>query len=310
MGANSSHSEEGGVDFQSPLSLSRALSTRVGETLSSTSLDPSELGDLIATCQICLDGVHAYHLRGEQADGILSCGHVYHRPCLRQLAEHAAKDVADSVPRCPDLTCRTSLTQRELRSLLGDARFESYDKKLFDRFVDCNPNLFMRCPRPKCHGQPIFIEHALQQPQAAVRGTVVRMPFEEGASGSRLHMGHDGHGEVRSDDERIPHQRNARLSVAAGKVRCDRCNTDYCAACRCRAHDGSTCEEGQDLAAAAEVRAHTDTMLQLGFRRCRQCRFWIQKEEGCNKMTCRCGYQFCHRCIAWQFPLRSWRTWL
>ena len=33
-------------------------------------------------------------------------------------------------------------------------------------------------------------------------------------------------------------------------------------------------------------------------KQCRQCKFWVQKNEGCDHMTCRCGHEFCYICGA------------
>jgi len=38
------------------------------------------------------------------------------------------------------------------------------------------------------------------------------------------------------------------------------------------------------------------------FRQCRLCNYWVEKNQGCNHMTCRCKYEFCYRCGA------KWRT--
>ena len=32
------------------------------------------------------------------------------------------------------------------------------------------------------------------------------------------------------------------------------------------------------------------------FKQCAQCKFYIEKNHGCNHMTCRCGYEFCYLC--------------
>ena len=31
-------------------------------------------------------------------------------------------------------------------------------------------------------------------------------------------------------------------------------------------------------------------------QRCSRCKYWVEKNDGCNHMTCRCGYEFCYIC--------------
>lgn len=33
-------------------------------------------------------------------------------------------------------------------------------------------------------------------------------------------------------------------------------------------------------------------------KQCPSCKFWVEKNKGCDHMTCRCGYEFCFRCGA------------
>ena len=33
-------------------------------------------------------------------------------------------------------------------------------------------------------------------------------------------------------------------------------------------------------------------------KQCPSCKFWVEKNKGCDHMTCRCTYQFCFRCGA------------
>ena len=61
------------------------------------------------------------------------------------------------------------------------------------------------------------------------------------------------------------------------------------------------------LRAAAAQHQDGHDLSSMGFKRCPQCGSWIEKGpsmeafgvpvmEGCDKMTCRCGCQFCFRC--------------
>ena len=35
---------------------------------------------------------------------------------------------------------------------------------------------------------------------------------------------------------------------------------------------------------------------KAGAKRCTRCKFIVFKNDGCNHMTCRCGYEFCYVC--------------
>ena len=37
-------------------------------------------------------------------------------------------------------------------------------------------------------------------------------------------------------------------------------------------------------------------MKESGARRCNRCKFIVEKSQGCDHMTCRCGYEFCYIC--------------
>ena len=32
------------------------------------------------------------------------------------------------------------------------------------------------------------------------------------------------------------------------------------------------------------------------FKQCPKCKFWVEKSEGCDHMTCKCTFQFCYKC--------------
>lgn len=80
-------------------------------------------------------------------------------------------------------------------------------------------------------------------------------------------------------------------------LNCPRCNNSYCLKCRVPEHKGMTCKEYQvnsrvdknDVMFFDFVKGHK-------FKQCTQCQYWVEKNEGCDHMTCRCGYQFCYKC--------------
>lgn len=88
---------------------------------------------------------------------------------------------------------------------------------------------------------------------------------------------------------------------------CLKCNKNYCLKCRIDYHYGLTCEEQKTQTAILgrakkqEEEAKLDQDFQAyalhkNMKQCSQCKFWVEKSEGCNHMTCRCKYEFCYAC--------------
>ncbi len=79
---------------------------------------------------------------------------------------------------------------------------------------------------------------------------------------------------------------------------CPQCRRRYCLKCRVDWHRDSTCEQYQ---AWSLLNGQSDDLfgeLAAGqkMKQCARCRNFIQKAQGCDHMTCRCGHQFCYRC--------------
>ncbi len=80
---------------------------------------------------------------------------------------------------------------------------------------------------------------------------------------------------------------------------CPSCFSSICPACDEEAHEGLTCEEGIFLRDSVREERWNE---RLGFKKCPECRRWIEKNGGCNHMTCQCGAHICWRCMG-VFPL-------
>lgn len=82
---------------------------------------------------------------------------------------------------------------------------------------------------------------------------------------------------------------------------CPFCNRLFCAQCYVPWHSGIECEEFQKL--NVDERGSEDLMLReiatkSRWRRCTKCSFYVERIEGCQRMTCRCNAQFCYVCGA------------
>ncbi|KAJ7273089.1 hypothetical protein C8J57DRAFT_265998 [Mycena rebaudengoi] len=86
-------------------------------------------------------------------------------------------------------------------------------------------------------------------------------------------------------------------SSAAGTATCPSCFLSICCACDEEAHEGMTCEERKLHHDPGEQERRNDAWArQNGVKRCPACSVWIERTEGCNHMSCRCGAHMCWVC--------------
>ncbi|XP_008797375.2 E3 ubiquitin-protein ligase RNF19B-like [Phoenix dactylifera] len=86
---------------------------------------------------------------------------------------------------------------------------------------------------------------------------------------------------------------------------CPHCKRVLCARCSVPWHHGINCEQFQQL--EEDEKGEGDLMLrQLAntsrWQRCPECKIYVEKIEGCNFMSCRCGHCFCYVCAS---PMRK-----
>jgi len=74
-------------------------------------------------------------------------------------------------------------------------------------------------------------------------------------------------------------------------IKCDKCGTELCFQCGNLFHGKRKCEEIIDDSYKEYSKNHT-------IKNCPKCQSKIEKNEGCNHMTCvKCHYQFCWLCM-------------
>lgn len=80
---------------------------------------------------------------------------------------------------------------------------------------------------------------------------------------------------------------------------CPTCRRLFCAQCQVPWHSGINCIEFQKL--NKDEREREDILLmnvakKEKWKRCPNCRYYVEKKDGCMYMKCRCGTAFCYRC--------------
>ncbi|KAF9529017.1 hypothetical protein CPB83DRAFT_906496 [Crepidotus variabilis] len=80
-------------------------------------------------------------------------------------------------------------------------------------------------------------------------------------------------------------------------IHCPSCFKTICSACDDEVHEKMSCEESRLYRNPEERdRRNEEFMVQNGYKKCPRCSSWIEKIDGCNRMSCRCGAHLCWRC--------------
>ncbi|CAD8104184.1 unnamed protein product [Paramecium sonneborni] len=85
---------------------------------------------------------------------------------------------------------------------------------------------------------------------------------------------------------------------------CPVCKKSYCLICKTEFHQGQTCQQYRASNYYGSRNQSKDLADQQFFnflqgakyKQCPQCKFWVEKNQGCDHMTCRCKFGFCYVC--------------
>jgi len=86
-------------------------------------------------------------------------------------------------------------------------------------------------------------------------------------------------------------------SLSSSVLHCPSCLAAVCSTCH-KAHEGTiwkACTPHSD--ATEQERLNNKLAIKLGFKKCPECRIWIEKMGGCDHVYCRCGAHICWVCV-------------
>jgi hypothetical protein len=235
------------------------------------------------------------------------------QPVDQQNAQPAADAQADAQPAAQEANCRICLEDPDDDEFSGFRRLACGHQYCRGCLTDRINNGFnewrdlenhMRCPREFCpHGEKCAngrgCPERIRCPHI-MNAVDIRNVTEDDAQVVRYNnILTDRFIDANPNFRRCPTPRCEviyEFDRVVRTIQCDRgCHQEYCAACGLPHPQGAECGVVPDNNNANEewIRANT--------RPCPNCRANIQKNEGCNHMTCRaCQFEFC-----W-FHLRAW----
>ncbi|UJR14050.1 hypothetical protein I4U23_001047 [Adineta vaga] len=259
--------------FSSTISTSvkpRLTSTQVAATISNYERERKLilLSRTITTCPVCIDEVY-----GTDCFSCYACSGVACKSCIKSFLETIINDGQVKSITCPiDASCKIELTPAQIASVVDKETFHRYDRLLFQLTIDSMDDIIY-CPR-------------CQNPVIITQGTddILRNTLGECATCSFVFCtlcGKTFHGvnpcqysESKLKDiykeylNGTPQERHL-LEQRYGKV----------------------FNRMMDDMASMET-------IQSTARRCPHCSIFVDKLEGCNKMTCvKCHSYFCWTCL-------------
>lgn len=87
------------------------------------------------------------------------------------------------------------------------------------------------------------------------------------------------------------------------QVQCPACRRLFCATCSVPWHPEFSCEDFRRLNGKREKRGEqfvNELAKKNNWRKCPNCKVFVEKTEGCMHITCRCKFEFCYRCgVKW-----------
>ena len=204
-----------------------------------------------------------------------ACGHAFCEVCWQEyLRIKVLEGKVVDIP-CPGLDCDDHIAQEMVLRLVPSDLDSKYLKFDIGAFIEANPNTCW-CPHPGC--------------ERVVHLPICNQSLEEPLDGSETQR------------ETLKAPRN--VDCGNGHFFCWACSQD--------AHDPCSCEswtrwkekllelgDGSDMPTSAmKIVASSETWIAKQCKPCPKCKTPIEKESGCNHMTCaKCSHDFCWVCF-------------
>lgn len=228
-------------------------------------------------CEICIEPITEVTS--------IPCGHNFCKTCWKEYLEMKIGEGKVVQLQCPGFDCNKLVPLDVITEIIPKEVDAKYIKFGIDAFVDASPNLKW-CPHPGC-------------------GRAVCLPSAEA--------------ETEDIDGEAGAQKGSNPQSSGESPRAVDCGKGhfFCWNCGAEAHDPCNCDlwvqwkdevskqdESNFLASATTTaqQSSSDVWITKHAKPCPNCHSPIQKNDGCNQMTCsKCDHKFCWVCLG------SWR---
>ncbi|XP_068175640.1 E3 ubiquitin-protein ligase RNF14-like [Antennarius striatus] len=218
------------------------------------------------------------------------CGHVFCRACLTQFCKLQITEGNVRGVTCPQSACTAGPTPAQVKSLVGEELFSRYDRLLLQNTLDAMPDV-VYCPRLSC-GAAVIQETSGAAAVCSVCGFAFCVACRKTYHGREDCQGKKNR---RTKEEQKQGERVDLPQTAEGiKALWD----DYSSGSKQRKRLLEA-RYGREILRNSLEDCLSENWMETNSKYCPHCFCRIEKNQGCNIMTCsRCGQMFCWACLA------------
>jgi ariadne-1 len=187
--------------------------------------------------------------------------------------------------------CYEELSADEMSGLSCDHQFcrECWNGYLHNRVQEGSTSIFTYCPMEKC--TEMCTEDMFQRFSGAAEFLVYRKYLAESYV--------DINSRIRWCSGKNCEKAIVAENGGVRDVKCV-CGTEFCFRCSEEAHFPLTCKEREEWVERCDLESGAANWILENTKKCPQCSTRIEKNSGCNKISCNsagCGHHFCWICL-------------
>uniref|UniRef100_A0A3B4UVB0 RBR-type E3 ubiquitin transferase n=1 Tax=Seriola dumerili TaxID=41447 RepID=A0A3B4UVB0_SERDU len=218
-------------------------------------------------CSVCFVG-----WLGSECVQLLECGHIFCQTCLTEFCKLQITEGNVRGVTCPQADCTASPTPAQVKSLVGEELFSRYDRLLLQSTLDLMPADVAYCPRLSC-GSPVILEKSSTAALCSVCGFAFCVTLCRCVSEAVLCVAVCASEGMKALWDDYTSGSNQRRLVLQSRY-------------------------GQRVLKVNLEDSLSEHWMEVNSKNCPHCFCRIEKNRGCNMMTCsQCRQRFCWACL-------------
>jgi hypothetical protein len=240
-------------------------------------------------CFICLGDLTKFYN--------LACGHKYCSECLSYYLKNRFNNSEVEFIKCPsdEINCQ-NISDSIIKELVSNEDYEKYLKFLNREKIKKNSKLIF-CPFPDCESYAEFpIEIIKEIKRDLDIGKNMRNDSDYISEKILANSSFVDESKFETyDEEELTIDQKKALSLKKINLECQNGHV-FCNLCKEKDHGNNKCADFIEKEFGNIIKKKNNKNI----KKCPRCNFYIEKNQGCNHMTCpnkECNYEFCWICM-------------